>query len=494
MTDDLRPVSPPPHLPNRFLRKALLGTCLTCAIPLGITAAPAQSPSAIESLTGEAGPSTDAGAIGVAPDGTAKWHGPLAPYAARLAAQGLSFDVNAYEYFFSNPSAGLRPGQLSNSTYYLLSLDADLDRIAGIRGGWLHYTQTFFGLRWNNRNMDGDVGDSTVGYQPTYNRDFARLSILTYEQRLFDDTLAIEIGRTHPNRYYALPPCQSSVSCFQDILQINAGLTSPLYSVWGANLAYKLSADDYVQAGAFSVTSGANFLSGYDWGYEPLNGALVLAEIGRSTTFATRAYPGRVALTGFTTTADHPDNLRTMFGTSKGLNPGAQVLQRSGTSGVILTGSQVIWRADAGTDAANPNPTSVQAYTSLAYAPDPTIPIRWNAFAGLTLQAPDQTRPFDRYGIKANWQRIAPDYARFLSDANAISGGSGAPYARDKFVFEANAHLAVGKGVFFEPVVQYLVNGNSYWNPYTANRAKDGFYVGATLIVPLGAIFGLSPG
>ena len=155
--------------------------------------------------------------------------------------------------------AGLRPGQLSNSTYYLLSLDADLDRIAGIKGGWFHYTQTFFGLRWNNRNMGGDIGDTTIGYQPTFNRDFARLSVLTYEQRLFDDQLAIEVGRTHPNRYYALPPCQSSVSCFQDILQINAGLSSPLYGVWGGNVAYKLSAQDYVQAGAFAVTSGANF-------------------------------------------------------------------------------------------------------------------------------------------------------------------------------------------------------------------------------------------
>lgn len=48
--------------------------------------------------------------------------------------------------------------------------------------------------------------------------------------------------------------------------------------------------------------------------------------------------------------------------------------------------------------------------------------------------------------------------------------------------------------MFFEPVVQYLVDGNAYWNPYTAARPKDGFYVGATLIVPLGALLGLAPG
>ncbi len=479
----------PPSL-SRLLRT----TALACVLPLATPPALAQSPSAVEAFTGEAGPRTDSGAIGIAPDGSVKWHGPLAPYAASLAAAGLSFDANVYEFFYANPSAGLRPGQLSNSTYFLLSLDADLDRLAGITGGWFHITQTFFGFRFNNRNMDGDVGDATVGYQPTFNRDVARLSVLTYEQRLLDDRLSIEVGRTHPNRYYALPPCQSAASCFQDILQINAGLTSPLYGVWGGNVAYKITPESYIQAGAFAVTGRANFSSGYDWGTEPLNGVVTLAEIGRATTFATDLYPSRVALTGFYNSADHEDNLRTIYGTSKGLNPGDPVRLRSGTSGVILTGSQVVWRADGGAEAANLNPTSLQAYTSLAYAPDPTIPIRWNAFAGLTLQAPDQSRPFDRYGIKVNWQRIASDYALFLGDANLISGGRGGAYPRDKLVFEANAHLALGKGIFFEPVVQYLVNGNSFWNPFTPNRSKDGFYVGATLIVPLGSILGLAPG
>lgn len=476
------------------LRTRARSACLTGLLLLVPLSAQAQSPSAIETFTGDAGPLTDPTAIGVAPEGLVKRHGPLAPYATSLAAAGLSFDINAYDYFTSNPSTGLRPGQLSNSSYFVLSLDADLNTIASIHGGWFHFTQSFFSFRFNNRNMGSDIGDSTVGYQPTFNRDIARLSVLTYEQRLLDDRLSIEFGRTHPNRYYALAPCQSSASCAQDILQINGGVTLPLYGVWGANAAYKLSPADYVQAGAFAVTAGANFSSGYDFGHEPLNGVVTLAEYGHATTFATDRYPSRIALTGFYKTADHDDNVRTVFGTPKGLNPAAPVLQREGTSGLILTASQVIWRADAGADAFNLNPTSVQAYTSLAYAPDPTIPIRWNAFAGLTLQAPDQSRPLDRYGVKVNWQRIAADYAEFLGQANLISGGPGGAYPRDKLVFEINAHVALGEGIFFEPVVQYLVNGNSYWNPYTPNRCKDGFFVGASLIVPLGLIFGLAPG
>lgn len=87
-----------------------------------------------------------------------------------------------------------------------------------------------------------------------------------------------------------------------------------------------------------------------------------------------------------------------------------------------------------------------------------------------------------------------PRWLRRGCQANLISGGTGGACSRDKLVFEVHAHLAVGNGIFFEPVVQYVVNGDPYWNPHTDNRSKDGVDVDATRIVPLAAIFGLAPG
>ncbi len=131
-------------------------------------------------------------------------------------------------------------------------MTADMQKLAGIAGGSINFTETFFGLV-RNLNMAGDIGDTTVGYQPPYNPNNNRLSLFTYQQKLLDDRLVIEVGRTHPGRYYALPPCNSINSCFQDLLYFNAGWTSPLYGVWGANVAYKTSPTTYIQAGAFSV-------------------------------------------------------------------------------------------------------------------------------------------------------------------------------------------------------------------------------------------------
>ncbi|KQO71625.1 porin [Methylobacterium sp. Leaf465] len=472
-------------------RGALLSAAVASAGVLVDGPALAQTASPVGQFNDQTQPRTDP-AIADKPKDPVRV-GPLAPWATEMAARGLTFDVNVYDFYQANPTMGLRPGEQSNSAYFVLSMTADMQKIAGISGGTINFTQTFFGLV-RNLNMAADIGDTTVGYQPPFNPNFARLSLFTYQQKLLDDRLVVEVGRTHPDRYYGLPPCNSINSCFQDMFYFNAGFTSPLYGVWGANVAYKLSPTTYVQAGAFSVNPNTNGLSGYDFGYERLAGAVVMTEIGRKTDFSQEAYPGRVSLTGFYNTADHEDNFKTALGRSKGLFPGDPALQKSGTSGVVLTASQTVWRADGGAEAANPHPASVSVYTGTGYAFDPTIPIRFNSFAGILLQSPDQSRPNDTYGLKANWQRINANYADFLADANFISGGSGAPFSRDKFIFEANAHIDVGAGVILEPVIQYVVNPNSFWNPYTARRPKDGVYGGFTLVVPLGTLLGLAPG
>uniref|UniRef100_UPI002F35B5A7 carbohydrate porin n=1 Tax=Methylobacterium radiotolerans TaxID=31998 RepID=UPI002F35B5A7 len=414
---------------------ALLAASLT-----GATGALAQQPSPVGQFNDQTQPRTDP-RIAEKPADPVRV-GPLAPWATDMAERGLTFDINIYDFYQANPSAGLRTGEQSNSAYFVLSMTADMQRIANISGGTIKFTQTFFGLV-RNLNMAADIGDTTLGYQPPFNPNNNRLSLLTYQQKLLDDRLVIEFGRTHPDRYYGLPPCNSINSCFQDLFYINAGFTSPLYAVWGANAAYQLSPTTYIQAGAFSVNPGTNALSGYDFGYERLSGALVMTEIGVKTDYSMTAYPGRASLTGFVNTADHDDNARTVLGTARGLNPGTPALQKSGTSGIVLTGTQTVWRADGG-QVANPTPTAISLYTGTGYAFDPTIPIRFNSFFGVLLQAPDQSRPNDTYGLKVNWQRLNENYTQFLSEANFISGGTGAPYARDKFVFEANAHLDVG--------------------------------------------------
>jgi porin len=448
------------------------------------------APASPTALPGEINPRVVPGLV--APTtGASGRQGPLAPLADDLDAYGVTLHANSIDFLTNNPSAGLIAGNSENSLYNILGVDWDLSKVSGLRGTSLHYETTIFAGntdigRTGATGFLGQTGDSLLGYQGTFNQKTAVLSVATIQQKLFDDRLAFEIGRTHPDRYYGLPLCQVLDSCFQDILYYNAGFTSPQYSVYGANLSYKVTPTTYVEAGAFSTNDGTRI--GYDLGEEKQTGVLGIGEIGYKTDFATEAFPTSLSLTGFYNSSDHAAlNAQTALGLAGG------GLIAHGTSGLVLQGSKVVWRADGGAGDAKV-PTSVLLYGSLGDAFDATTPIRASAFVGATLQAPFAGRPADRFGVKFNYERLNTSYAQYLAAANFASGGSGAAFLGNEYVFEGNAHIQLPAGLAFEPTIQYAINPNSYYNPLTARRPSNGVFAIGTLIIPVGVLLGLTAG
>ncbi len=414
------------------------------------------------------------------------FNGPLASFAAPLADKGITFHAVALNFAEVNPSLGLQRGRAANSLYVIEGVDADLGRLVGLSGLSLHYENVFFPAT-ENLNIAPQIGDSQVGYQPPFTPRIARLSRATIEEKAFGDRLDIEIGDTHPAYYYALFNCDSINSCFQDILYLNAGYTSYKFAVPGANVAYQITPSLYAQAGVFAEEKGANYSVGYDLPKEVYNGVLAMGEVGTKNTFATNPYPYSLSLTGFFTTQNHADlNAASAFG--------GPTRVAENTSGVVVQADKVVWRRDGGADPTNATPTALKFYTSIGTAIDSTTPIQSDIWVGTTLLSPFAGRPGDRFGLKVNWERLNPNYTQYITAANGVSGGPGnlSPYQRDKFVFEANAHLQLPLGMAFEPVVQYAVNPNSFFNPLTPSKAHDGVYIGGTYVVPIGVILGFA--
>ena len=414
------------------------------------------------------------------------FNGPLATFAAPLADKGITFHVIALNFSEVNPSLGLQRGRAANSLYLIEGVDADLGKLVGLSGLSLHYENVFFPAT-ENLNIASQIGDSQVGYQPPFTPRVARLSRATIEDKALGDRLDVEVGITHPAYYYALFNCDSINSCFQDILYLNAGYTSYKFAVPGANLSYQITPTIYAQAGVFAEQPNANLRIGYDFDQERYDGVLGMAEIGNKTTFSNDPYPRSISLTGFFTTQDHSD-LNAASATQ-----GVTRIEH-GTSGAVLQADKVVWRKDGGSDPTNMTPTAMKLYTSVGTAIDSTTPIQSDIWVGATLLSPFVGRPADRFGVKFNWERLNPSYTQFLTFANAVSGGPGTndPYKRDKFVFEANAHIQLPAGTAFEPVVQYAINPNSFFNPMTATRAHTGVYIGSTFVIPVGVILGLT--
>ena len=421
----------------------------------------------------------------VKPDTAPGYSGPLATFAGPLAAKGITFHVLDLDFGQTNPSLGIAPGHGSNSNYTIVGVDADLGVLAGMQGTSLHFENVFFsGVK--NLGLAGQIGDSQVGYQPPYTPRVARLSNATIEQKLVDGRLDITAGITHPGYFYGTPNCNSINSCFQDMFYFNAGWTSPLFAVPGANVSYQATHDIYVEAGAFAVQPGANVHVGYDFPDERYDGVIGMSEIGSKTDFDNDPYPHRVSLTGFFNTANHIDyNALTAAG--------AMPQTQSSTSGVVLQGQKIFWRKDGGSEKTSA-PTALGVFASVGEALDSTIPIQSDIWVGTTLYSPFAGRPADRFNLKFNWQRLNPSYTQYLSTAYTIASGINNPYRRDAYVFEASAHLQLPLGCAFEPVFQYEINPNSYFNPTSAVKAKDGVYLGATLVVPVGIILGLQKG
>jgi porin len=242
----------------------------------------------------------------------------------------------------------------------------------------------------------------------------------------------------------------------------------------------------YVEAGVFSTDSNGHLI-GYDIAKEDITGAVGMGEIGYKTDFTTEAYPARFSLTAFVNTSSHPD-----YNAAAAFNP-ASTATRSGTSGIAVQGQKVVWRADGGT-VHSASPTSIAIYGSFGQAFDSTSQIQSSLYVGATLQSPFAGRPGDRFGVKFNWERLNPNYASYLNAANFVSGGPGNASIGNEYVFEANAHIQLPGGLAFEPVFQYAINPNSFYNPLTANRPHSGVFLIGTLVIPVGTILGLQPG
>ncbi|MGA4553789.1 porin, partial [Methylorubrum aminovorans] len=108
------------------------GALLAAGLATSLATAPAalaQQPSPVGEFNDQTQPRTDP-RIAEKPADPVRV-GPLAPWATHMAERGLTFDVNVYNFYQANPSAGLRTGEQSNSTYFVLSMTADMQRLAG---------------------------------------------------------------------------------------------------------------------------------------------------------------------------------------------------------------------------------------------------------------------------------------------------------------------------------------------------------------------------
>ncbi len=405
-----------------------------------------------------------------------------------LLDDGIDFHGLAFDHFLANPSAGNITRQTYNLAGLLPTVDVDLGKLAGVTGGNIHFQATFFGLRSNIPNIITDAGGFLTGFQttPAPSTTPVALSILTYEQKLLDGKLSIEVGRTNAFHYFLLPNGLDFFNDFSSTFTTNGDFPANPFPVWGGRASYHFAPNWYVQTGAFEDSYYRSVFNPSNFGTDAASGAQILAEVGYRSEFNNAAYPANFELGAEWNTRTGVSNVK---GGALLATPLNQATDYPGGGVLFFEGQKVLWR---GADPPFGPPANIAVYGSVDVAVDKPQPIDMDALVGLNFTGLIPGRPFDALGLQVHYQRLSAIEANYESFIHTIFAGPGPKQSRDNYGFEVVGAVSVTPWLRISPTVQYYVDPDNLFDPAQPRRPSDGFEAGIFAVIPLGPLLGTS--
>lgn len=412
-----------------------------------------------------------------------------------LVDHGITPHLTFTQMYFANPGVGVDTDNSQAVSIFTVGASLDMEKLVGLKGGTIHYEHLF--APWiDNDNYGGQASSSIVGTIGPYIPQTSHLTLFTYEQKLLDDKLTLEAGKSNAGNYFALPLCNTPTMCVSSTLQNVVGINPPPYANWSARMAYDLSPKLRVQTGWWRSNNAFPFTNGWESNAGDSGGDVsnvYMANVSNKADFSMEKYPLSYEIMGFYNDGTQTNPYYTVNGTSKVFDTASAVKTESGVSGVYLGAKKTIWRADGG-NSDSPMPKSIAAYASMtqAFGDDNAKGIQNQGNAGLQFNHMFASRPFDSYGLNFLWARLTDAEQNFLQDAHLAAGGEGYDVGQTETAVSVDANFILSKGIIFSPFAMYSWNSNSMLNPYSATEPESGFSFGATLHFQLDQILGLT--
>ncbi|MEN3209982.1 carbohydrate porin [Methylorubrum populi] len=402
---------------------------------------------------------------------------------------GLSLLLNYTGQAAANPIGGLRQGSAYAGQLFF-GIDGDLQRLAGIEGGSFHVAVT----NRHGRNLADDrIGNNTSVQEIFGGGQTTRLTLLSYQQKLFDNRLDIEVGRLVANINFLNSPIycnfQTNSACGNPTFVFKtSNFTFWPVASWGGHVKAWLTDRVFFHVGAYEVNPlhqqpGDN---GLDFSTKGATGAIVPFELGYSTTFANDELPRNYGIGGWIDRSDYTDPVLDAAGGRRVLT-GLSPATRFGRSGVYARFDQMVWR---------PDPKGIQGLTLFGVAMAGTGgrlvedyfleigALQTGTFAG---------RPYDTVGFVINTQAFSPLALGNIEAAQASLGLFRA-IPRQQIMMELNYGIQVSPAIRLTPNLQYIVNPDQTRFPFYPKNIPDAFVVGAKLSVDLFTLAGLAKG
>lgn len=272
----------------------------------------------------------------------------------------------------------MNPGNTANLGAFRPAVDVDLERLAGVPGGTVRLGLTFFGLRSDIPQIITQAGGQLTGFQTTPATQTNLVSLLTYEQRLLNNRLSIEVGRTNVFNYFFLPNSLDPFTHYSPVIQVDGDFPSTPYPTWGGRATYKLMPTWYLQAGAFedNYRTATNYGSRI-FATNQSSGAQILGEVGQRSEFSNDRYPSNLELGFMWNTRTGRTNLK---GTGAPAIPLLQGPNYPGGGVIFFQGQKVLYRGpsrDVGP------PQNIAVYGSFNAAVERPQPFNLDAMVGV---------------------------------------------------------------------------------------------------------------
>jgi porin len=356
----------------------------------------------------------------------------------------------------------------------------DMDKILGIPGGTLH---VIFADD-TGQNLSAHYVNSDLSNQSLFSGPEAfQLAIFTYEQKLFDDKVDINVGRTDLAFLNSDLYCdfESRADCGRPAATFKT-IAAPLFptAVWGGRILYAPTPHFYGKIGIYQPNPDLRpgWSGGFDWGIKtsgPAGGYDLPVEVGYTYTT-----PGASIQNQYDVgVIDSQEQFSAPWDTAK--QP-----EHAGRVDIYVQAQQMVYQAE-------PNkPRGIYMFGYAIYGASGQSQVaNYQLTAGAVWEGPFASRPRDRAGAQFTTYHMNDLYLDYLYANRLKENGSGRPWSSQNLI-EVNYNAQVTPWLQLEPDFQYLIHPDGLgFSPYPKTNLKNAFVVGLQFNINFATLIGL---
>jgi porin len=403
----------------------------------------------------------------------------LADHGFYIVARNLADEI-------ATISGGLKQG-LSFQGFTQLGFDLDMERIAGIPGGAIHFLLD---------DLQGQPFYAWTGSAYLNNRLFAgqgpafRLNELSWDQYLFDKRVNLRFGRLPA--YTQFDGSELYCTFITSLCRTPAAYTFDrgyppyLASSWAAVAQIRIAGPFYGNIGVYenqpiAATTNHGGFPGPDWGLNYANGATFPVQFGYRTTLQNDPYPRAFSVGGFYATGTYADPLLNTAGQNRIL-AGGSAKQDYGLSQVWIQAQQMLYRPDS-----SDRGLTVFGGGNWVTSGEPNV--QRMIFGGVYYKGPLTARPNDTAGLAISLLNVNPLVTDRLN--SILSKTTHGQASNAEIDYEIYYGLAVAPGMTLKPFFGFMSHPDQANTTAPSGNLTHAVYIGAMFEVDFANMFGL---